>query len=453
MGTCFVAQGFGKKTDYTDGRVLDLDASYAVIRDAVKAAGHVCLRADEIVHSGTIDVPMYEQLLGADLVIVDLSTYNVNAAFELGIRYGLRPHATIVVAEEGFKHTFDVDHIVIRRYKHLGEDIGRREAERFQQELKTAIAEIIEAQKTDSPVYTFLPHLQPPQLAAKVLARAAVPSPAAAPADAPDGEEARTSKWLLETALAKMNPPYGQTSDFAGATTLLTLLHAQRPHDPYITQQLALATYKAQHPTPLEALRAAQQLLQELNPVTTNDPETLGLWGAVHKRLWELQAEPADLSESIKAYLRGFYLKQDHYNGVNYAALLETRALHFARSGARDDAVADRVLARRAREDVLRYVTPQIDEQADLALEKRYWLLASLWEVCVGLGRFDEAARREAQARALQPPAWMLQSTEEQLARTRRAQAELAVALAVPDATPGDRHAQPSPAQPQVQVQ
>ena len=50
MGTCFVAQGFGKKTDYTDGRVLDLDASYAVIRDAVTDAGHECLRADEIVH-------------------------------------------------------------------------------------------------------------------------------------------------------------------------------------------------------------------------------------------------------------------------------------------------------------------------------------------------------------------------------------------------------------------
>ena len=29
------------------------------------------------------------------MVIADLSTYNVNAAFELGIRYALRPHATI----------------------------------------------------------------------------------------------------------------------------------------------------------------------------------------------------------------------------------------------------------------------------------------------------------------------------------------------------------------------
>ena len=69
MARCFVIQGFGKKTDYTDGRVLDLDASYAVIKEAVTACGVECIRADEILHSGTIDRPMYEQLLGADLVI------------------------------------------------------------------------------------------------------------------------------------------------------------------------------------------------------------------------------------------------------------------------------------------------------------------------------------------------------------------------------------------------
>ena len=90
MQTCFVVQGFGKKTDYSDGRVLDLDASYAVIKEAVEAAGLKCVRADEIQHSGTIDVPMYQQLLRADLVVADLSTSNVNAAFELGVRYGLR---------------------------------------------------------------------------------------------------------------------------------------------------------------------------------------------------------------------------------------------------------------------------------------------------------------------------------------------------------------------------
>jgi hypothetical protein len=66
-----------------------LDASYEVIKEAVKLAKLECVRADEIIHSGTIDVPMYERLLNADLVIADLSTNNVNAAFELGVRYAL----------------------------------------------------------------------------------------------------------------------------------------------------------------------------------------------------------------------------------------------------------------------------------------------------------------------------------------------------------------------------
>ena len=61
QGTCFVVMGFGKKTDFETGRVLDLDQSYKnLIKPAVEAAGLKCIRADEIVHSGLIDVPMYE---------------------------------------------------------------------------------------------------------------------------------------------------------------------------------------------------------------------------------------------------------------------------------------------------------------------------------------------------------------------------------------------------------
>ena len=90
--TCFVVMGFGKKTDFETGRVLDLDMSYRnMIKPAVEAAGLKCVRADEIVHSGIIDVPMYEQLLNADVVVADLSTSNKNAFYELGVRHALRP--------------------------------------------------------------------------------------------------------------------------------------------------------------------------------------------------------------------------------------------------------------------------------------------------------------------------------------------------------------------------
>ena len=96
MPTCFVVMGFHKKTDFQTGRTLDLDKSYRLlIKPAVEECGLTCLRADEIPHSGTIDVPMYEQLLAADIVVADLSTCNANAIYELGVRHALRPFSTV----------------------------------------------------------------------------------------------------------------------------------------------------------------------------------------------------------------------------------------------------------------------------------------------------------------------------------------------------------------------
>lgn len=268
MLTCFVVQGFGKKTDFTDGRVLDLDASYAIIKAAVEAAGLTCIRADEIQHSGTIDLPMYQQLLQADLVIADLSTYNVNAAFELGVRYGLRPRATIIVAEEGFKNQFDVSHIVIRRYKHLGEDIGTKEAKRFSDDLKKAINEILAEPKIDSPVYTFLHWLKPP-LDGKVQAppgsltveEVATASTRTLVDEIREGARievgGHSAKSSLDAALERI-----AASDFTTACPLLEQVHKQRPNDSFIVQRLALATYQAKQPTPEAALFKAKKILE-----------------------------------------------------------------------------------------------------------------------------------------------------------------------------------------------
>lgn len=428
MTTCFVVQGFGKKTDFTDGRVLDLDASYATIKEGVEAAGLTCTRADEIQHSGTIDLPMYQQLLQADLVIADLSTYNVNAAFELGVRYALRPHATIVVAEEGFKNPFDVGHIVIRRYKHLGEDIGTKEAKRFREDLKQAISEIVAQRKTDSPVYTFLHWLSPPQ---GLQAKAAPVSPAEgaiASASGLLGEKLQGTeigvvghsvKFSLDAALEKI-----AASDFVAACSLLEEVCKQRPNDSFVVQQLALATYKAKQPTPEMALLKAKEILGQLSPMTTNDPETLGLWGAIHKRLWDLKQQESDLNESIAAYKRGFSVKQDYYNGINLAFLLDRRGLMALKAGQRDEGVADTVLARRIRRDVIRYAEQVL--ATEMRDEKRYWVLATLWEAAVGLNDNGGIQKWGAEARAQKVPAWMVETTVRQIGEVQANLVEIA---------------------------
>src|SRR3990167_8894102 len=107
---------------------------------------------------------MYEMLLRADLVIADISTGNVNAVYELGVRHALRPNSTIIMKEREGKLYFDLNHVNTFEYDHLGEDIGARVAQRAVRELGALIKEVMLTGKTDSPVYTYLPRLMQPKL-------------------------------------------------------------------------------------------------------------------------------------------------------------------------------------------------------------------------------------------------------------------------------------------------
>ncbi|WP_241840463.1 hypothetical protein [Fictibacillus sp. S7] len=156
-GTCFVIMGYGIKTDLATGRDLNLDKTYKnIIKPAAEEVGLECIRADEVKHSGTIDVPMYEHLINADVVIADLSTNNSNAFYELGVRHALRPRTTIAIAENKLKPPFDINHTVIRQYEHLGTDIGFDEVHRFRQELIDTMKTILDKEDVDSPVYTHI---------------------------------------------------------------------------------------------------------------------------------------------------------------------------------------------------------------------------------------------------------------------------------------------------------
>jgi hypothetical protein len=73
---------------------------------------------------------------------------------------------------------------------------------------------------------------------------------------------------------------------------------------------------------------------------------------------------------------------------------------------------------------------PRLADLDELPAASRDWKLATLWEAALGLDRAAEAAEWERRARAAEPAASLLQSTEEQLGRMRETQARLALALA-----------------------
>ncbi|MBF9223869.1 TRAFs-binding domain-containing protein [Hymenobacter ruricola] len=454
--TCFVVMGFGKKIDFETGRTLDLDMSYQnMIKPAVEAAGLRCIRADEIVHSGMIDVPMYQWLLNADVVVADLSTSNKNAFYELGVRHALRPSTTIIVAEDGIKtFPFDVNHVAVRQYHHLGEDIGSSEARRFQKLLTDAIQQILAKTPTDqdSPVYTFLQGLTPPalkELQAAVQSATPVAEDALPATAAPDATAATHSMLMAQVDDAQKQGNWLQVKTLLEVIRSMQAQGRQKmkqadaevlapdaPEDPYLLQRLALATYKSKLPTEEAALLAARDVLKPLDPATTHNTETLGMWGSVHKRLWELAkatggaAAPQFLDEAIRAYERGYYLRNDYYNGINFAFLLNARA---AEAASPAEAIADYVLAQRVRKEVIaiceqwltRHPADTPDEAGQPADDqykgaaKRYWVLATRGEAYAGLGQEEQANAILQEAYGLAPDGWMKTSTEEQLAKLR----------------------------------
>lgn len=407
--TCFVVMGFGEKTDYQSQpqRVLNLDRSFRnIIKPAIEEAGLQCIRADEIIHSTVIDKPMYEQLLNADVVVADLSTSNANAIYELGVRHALRPYTTIVMAEKNFRFPFDLGHVSILTYEHLGPDIGFSEAVDVKNRLKDKIVHLVNRLETDSPVYVFLPDLASAVNASAAAVPAppsaleAVPAPPAARSDVSFGE-------LMDSFLAAK-----QASDFGEARAYLKQLRKMQPADSFITRELALATYKAGRPDKISALHEARKILEPLTPGLSSNGETVALWGAVHKRIWEEEKKRPDLDEALAAYERGFYLRTDYYNGINYAFLLDLRAL--LTEG--DDRICDRVLARRVRARVLALCDERLaDRVVAENAEERFWVRATKIEALFGLGRTEEgdALRRIAVAEA--PAAWMVESMNDQL--------------------------------------
>jgi hypothetical protein len=434
MPVCFVIMGFGQKTDLATGRVLDLDKSYRnMIKPAVEAAGYDCVRADEIQHSGVIDVPMYEMLFSADLVVADLSTANLNAVFELGVRHALKPRATIIIAESKFTIPFDANHIVVRHYEHLGPDIGFDEVMRMRTELTTLAGALKVGEAVDSPVYTVLPDLQRPTRPPAT--KMGLAAPAAQPQSSED-----SYATMLQTAREAMD---AGVFDFA-KKKLQDIYKEQtapgadgKPKSarPFIVQQLALATYKAGEAKaktdgPEQALAGyaeAEALLRQLDIETTTDPETLGLWSAIHKRRAEFatrspEEQYRDLDEAIRASERCFIIKRDHYNGTNLAYLLNLRA---SRSSG-DDRIADNVLADRVRREVvditaggLRAARRTTSEGEETTLrDENYWIAATHAESLIALG--DQSGEELMQAAIASAPApWMAQTTQSQLARLR----------------------------------
>lgn len=455
---CFVVMGFGVKSDYATGRKLDLDKAYRLlIKPVVEEKGVTCVRADEIKHTGSIDEIMYQELLTADVVIADISTANPNALYELGIRHALRPRTTIVISENKLQYPFDLNHILISSYTHLGDSIDYDEVVRFRKNLGDTLDAVLSQERTDSPVYTYLNDLDPPSFRVKVeeaqakveqAAHEVVEQMGQALAEGKAEDVSAATSTTLST-LIEQGEDAIKAGEFITARELFSLalkLHKENAggkqtvihEDPYLLQRLALAIYKAKQPDEIAALNAAMELLvSRLGIDESNDPETVGLGGAVEKRLFDKGQGTDHLNRAIRFYGRGYHLRSDRYNGINLAYLMNVRT-----ASPLDDKdtekIADLVFANRLRREVLELCKQELagiaegekraagaescklqeDQKEHLAYQK-FWCLATKAEAHYGLGEMADYEKTRADAQALDHAGWMLQTLDQQIASLR----------------------------------
>ena len=463
---CFVVMGYGKKTDFATGRTLDLDKSYKyLIKPTAEEKGLYCVRADEIIHTGNIDIAMYRELLTADIVIADLSTANPNALYELGVRHALRPFSTVVISEDKLPYPFNLNHVRIAKYTHLGDAIDVEEAMSFRKKLGETLEAVLNDQKIDSPIYTFLSQLIPPAFEGDAARRAvnqvsdALESAGKAIATATASDALDGQSVLRDETLAVITERGEQalnTGQYADAKSLFALaleLHqrvgaidksgfdATASHgDSYLLQRLVLATYMAQQPDELTALTDAIEILNtQLNLKESKDPQTIKLAGNIERRLFITTQEVQHLTRAIKYYSGGFYLLNDYRTGIKLAHMLNVRVTTVL-DKTQQEQIADLVQANRIRREVLELCEQEWQEilrreerllrrsgeqefhglkkeQEANIKEQKFFCLITKAEAHYGLGEHDEYELVRSALRELNVPNWKYLKFDRRIAR------------------------------------
>src|SRR5215510_1752348 len=158
----FVIMPFGKKKG-ADGSIYDFNAIYTqLIKPTLESSGFESFRADEESSSGDILTDMFQELLLADLCLVDMSIDNANVFYELGIRHAFRRRGIVHIQSGRAYMPFDIFNVRTVPYHITPEGVPDPA---FIEKDRAAIARIVRAtwssepERIHSPVYNLLSNL------------------------------------------------------------------------------------------------------------------------------------------------------------------------------------------------------------------------------------------------------------------------------------------------------
>ena len=196
-----------------------------------------------------------------------------------------------------------------------------------------------------------------------------------------------------------------------------------------LCQQQALCTYKDVHLHADQRLERALSVLEEGEDLqTTTDPETLGLAGAIHKRLWQVRNHRRDLERALHYYRRGHqsdresnFYKKEGYPGINTAFVLDLLASleEFEDDGS--VATANLTVTRRGeaaavREEIVKGLEGILESRGLDGTANQWWPVVTLAEAHFGLRHYEETGRwlkRAAEIPDVEP--WAFETLARQL--------------------------------------
>lgn len=328
MTNAFIVRPFGVKQG------VDFDKVEAqLIQPALMQIGVEGGTTTEIVEQGNIREDMFRMLVGADLVIADVSIHNANVFYELGVRHGLRPNATFMLRANIDEFPFD-----LRTDRYLAYDLSNPAASVAP--LAAALKATIDSDRVDSPVYQVLPSLRPPDPAVLRVVpgefREAVDQ---AEADACCGDlrllayEARKFDWAGE-GLRLVGRAQCDLRAYGGARETYEWLRDWRADDPEANQRLATIYQRLGDLT--KSNQAIQRVIDAQLPSRRERAEVFALRGRNAKMRWrasfagksgqearETALWAPELKDALTAYAEGFAQDLNHYySGLNALSLL-----------------------------------------------------------------------------------------------------------------------------------
>ena len=445
---CFVITSFGEKENLNDiklkqtaginrsaqkinfGRIYD-----ELVKPAIVLAGLEPLIESEEKSGGNIHKTMYEKIILCEFCVADLTNLNVNVYYELGMRYAVKPFTTIpIIASAHSQLVFDVAPNRTFIYQ-VDNDFNLSDKQNDIKRLADRLQEAKKKRSTDSPLYDLIngiafqnsvAHEKTDIFREKVQYDDEIKEELAHARILLNDDPSKVKPLRIETIhqIVKKHQPLENLETAVLIDIMISYRNIEAfPEMQFFIEQLPRYVFETimvqeqyafvlnrngnkAKPVDTVMIDKAEKVLQKLEEQGKASSETYGIWGRIYKDKFEkaYQAENLNLAKTylkktLIYYQKGFeFDPRDAYPGVNYVTCLELLG---------------------EREKALRLI-PAV-EYAVVAKMKRkqpdYWDYATLLELAVIEGRFNEAREFFDEAVPLANESWMFGTTKENLSK------------------------------------